>query len=90
MLKHRVITALILAPVALALVFLTPLAWFAVIAGGITLLGAWEWSALMGVTRRRLRASYLLTQAALMLVCAVSAACLATFCSVAVAVRLAS
>ena len=41
-----------LAPLALVLVFLTPLDWFSYCAGAIVLLGAYEWSALMGICKR--------------------------------------
>ncbi|MBS3798658.1 MULTISPECIES: phosphatidate cytidylyltransferase [unclassified Pseudoalteromonas] len=58
MLKQRIITSLVLAPLALALVFLAPLDWFSYCAGGIVLLGAYEWSALMGICNRAKRLIY--------------------------------
>ncbi|WP_105200531.1 MULTISPECIES: phosphatidate cytidylyltransferase [unclassified Pseudoalteromonas] len=58
MLKQRIITSLVLAPLALALVFLAPLDWFSYCAGGIVLLGAYEWSALMGICNRGKRLIY--------------------------------
>lgn len=48
MLKQRVITALVIAPIALALVFLAPDWLFALAMLGMALVGAWEWSALAG------------------------------------------
>jgi len=48
MLKQRVITALVIAPIALALVFLAPDWLFTLAMLGIALVGAWEWSALAG------------------------------------------
>lgn len=45
MLKQRIATALILAPLTLAAVFLLSLPWFAAMVGMVTLLGAWEWGA---------------------------------------------
>ncbi|MFY8272639.1 phosphatidate cytidylyltransferase [Pseudoalteromonas sp. SSDWG2] len=65
MLKQRIITSLILAPLALALVFLAPLDWFSYCAGGIVLLGAYEWSALMGICDRVKRVAYVLLMAVL-------------------------
>ncbi|WP_440055737.1 phosphatidate cytidylyltransferase [Pseudoalteromonas sp. T1lg65] len=49
MLKQRILTSVVLAPLALLLVFYTPLALFSTIAALIVLLGAWEWSALAGL-----------------------------------------
>ena len=58
MLKQRILTSLVLAPLALVLVFLTPLDWFSYCAGAIVLLGAYEWSALMGICKRVQRIGY--------------------------------
>lgn len=49
MLKQRVITAALLAPVVLACVFLLPLEYFSLFFAFVTLLGAWEWAALAGL-----------------------------------------
>jgi phosphatidate cytidylyltransferase len=49
LLKQRILTSLVLAPLALLLVFYTPLTLFSYIAGAIVLIGAWEWSAFMGL-----------------------------------------
>jgi phosphatidate cytidylyltransferase len=48
MLKQRVITALIMAPIAVAGVFFLPLYGFAVFVGLIMLVSAWEWAQLAG------------------------------------------
>jgi phosphatidate cytidylyltransferase len=48
MLKQRVITALIMAPIAIAGVFFLPLYGFAVFVGLIMLVSAWEWAQLAG------------------------------------------
>src|SRR5579863_4273175 len=48
MLKQRVITALVIAPIVLALVFLAPDWLFAIAMFAMALAGAWEWSALSG------------------------------------------
>ncbi|SFC21058.1 phosphatidate cytidylyltransferase [Pseudoalteromonas denitrificans] len=51
MLKQRIITSMVLAPAALALVFYTPLMIFSYIAALIVLVGAWEWSGFMGLKK---------------------------------------
>ena len=58
MLKQRILTSLVLAPLALVLVFYTPLTLFSYIAGAIVLLGAWEWSAFMGLCDKVKRFSF--------------------------------
>ena len=58
MFKQRVITALILAPLALMAVFYLPLAGFAVFISAAFLLGAWEWSGLCGLPDKTSRAIY--------------------------------
>lgn len=58
MLKQRVITALILAPLALAAVFYLPLAGFALFISAAFLLGAWEWSGFCGLPGKTARAGY--------------------------------
>ncbi|HXS73316.1 MAG TPA: phosphatidate cytidylyltransferase [Rhodanobacteraceae bacterium] len=60
MLKQRVLTALVLAPLIVALVFLTTTVVFAVLLGAIFLLGLWEWTRMSGMRRRPLRACLLL------------------------------
>ncbi|MGB1296956.1 MAG: phosphatidate cytidylyltransferase [Psychrobium sp.] len=47
MLKQRIITALVLAPLALGSVFYLPLSLFPFFAAAVTLLGAWEWGAFL-------------------------------------------
>lgn len=49
MLRKRVITALILAPLAALAVFELKSEWFSLVLGVLTLLAAWEWAALIGI-----------------------------------------
>lgn len=58
MLKQRILTALLLIPVALYAVFLLPLWGFGLFIQAVLMLGAWEWSPLMGVTKRTGRLAY--------------------------------
>ncbi|MBS0557341.1 MAG: CDP-archaeol synthase [Proteobacteria bacterium] len=53
--KQRVVTALLLAPLAIALILLLPTPAFAVIIAGLCLLAAWEWTRLSGLRDRRWR-----------------------------------
>jgi len=56
LLKQRILTALILAPAAIAAIFYLPLAYFSGLLLFIVAIGAWEWGPLMGfaTTPRRL------------------------------------
>lgn len=58
MLKQRLITAIILIPLALYAVFALPLFWFAAAVLLLMTAGAWEWAPLMNVTRRSGRIAY--------------------------------
>lgn len=58
MLKHRIITALILAPLALAGIFGTDVQGFYWFVGAIVAVAAWEWARLSGYERQSLRVSY--------------------------------
>jgi len=60
MLKLRVITALVLAPLVLLAIFAVPHSVTAAVVAGLVLLGAWEWSALPGFKRAATRILYTL------------------------------
>jgi phosphatidate cytidylyltransferase len=55
MLLQRIVTALVLAPLMLAGIYLLPPDGFRVFAGLIVILGAWEWANLAGLTAPRAR-----------------------------------
>ena len=55
MLRTRIITALVIAPTVLALIFLAPAWLFTLSMLAMALVGAWEWSALAGMPRRTSR-----------------------------------
>lgn len=59
MLKQRIITALILIPLTLALLFYASPALFGAVTGVLCLLGAWEWAALSGYDSALARVIYL-------------------------------
>lgn len=58
MLKQRIITALIMLPVALGGFFLLQGGWFALFIGLIVCVGAWEWARLAGFEAQSRRLSY--------------------------------
>ncbi|MEH8018053.1 phosphatidate cytidylyltransferase [Rheinheimera muenzenbergensis] len=66
MFKQRVITALFLAPLALAAVFFLPLPGFAVFISVAFLLGAWEWSGFCGLASKAMRWTYVALTALLL------------------------
>lgn len=68
MLKQRVLTAVVLAPLTLAGIFLLPVEGFAVFFAALTLLGAWEWSRLSGIESVISRGAYVAFVAALLAV----------------------
>lgn len=65
MFKQRVITALLLAPLALAAVFYLPLPGFAMFISAAFLLGAWEWSGFCGLANKAMRWVYVALTAVL-------------------------
>lgn len=60
MLKQRIITALVLAPVALFAILFLPLRGFEIAIAGIVALGAWEWANMSGLSARPFKAIYTL------------------------------
>jgi len=58
MLKERVLTALLLAPLFILSIIYLPSRLFALLSGVFVLLGAWEWGGLLGVDSSRVRVSY--------------------------------
>jgi phosphatidate cytidylyltransferase len=66
MLLQRVITALVLLPLVLGAVWYAPVQWLYLLFSGVGLLGAWEWTGMMGLKSAAGRWAYLaLTAAAL-------------------------
>lgn len=57
-LKTRIITALILAPIAIGGIFFLPPLGFALFTGAIITIGAWEWANMSGVTAPVARVAY--------------------------------
>ena len=67
MLKQRIITALILLPIALCGFFLLDGANFALFIGLVVTLGAWEWARLAGLIAQGLRVAYAVVVAGLLM-----------------------
>ncbi len=59
MLKKRILTAVILIPIFVALVITLPAPMFALLTAMLMMVGAWEWSLLMGLKKRSHRWCYL-------------------------------
>ena len=58
MLKQRIITALILAPLALLAILYLPLFSFQIMIAVVMGLGAWEWTSMSGITRTITKSAY--------------------------------
>lgn len=58
MLKHRIITALVLAPATIAAIFYLPLPYFSALMLAVMGIGAWEWGPLMGFSNKRRRLAF--------------------------------
>ncbi|MCG7201546.1 phosphatidate cytidylyltransferase [Marinobacter pelagius] len=66
MLKTRIITALILAPIAIGGIFFLPPLGFALFTGAIITLGAWEWANMSGIEGQGGRVAYAAVTAAIL------------------------
>ncbi len=66
MLKQRIITALILLPIAVGGFFLLNGGDFALFIGFVVTLGAWEWARLAGFVSRAARSAYVMVVIAAM------------------------
>ena len=66
MLKTRIITALILAPIAIGGIFFLPPLGFALFTGAIITVGAWEWANLSGIEGQGGRVAYAAVIAAIL------------------------
>ncbi|WP_246036834.1 phosphatidate cytidylyltransferase [Thalassotalea litorea] len=60
LLKQRIITAVILAPIAIAAIFFLSLPWLAAALLFVMAIGAWEWGPLMGFDNKRRRIAFVL------------------------------
>ena len=69
MLKQRVITALILAPILLGAIFLLPNHWFALFLALPLMLGASEWANIMGYEQESARLPFVITVGVLLSLC---------------------
>ncbi|NJD06439.1 MAG: phosphatidate cytidylyltransferase [Methylococcaceae bacterium] len=67
MLKNRVITALVLAPLIVAGILLLPPMWYAVVWGLVFAVATWEWSGLCGLEKVPERAGLVLVMSGLMI-----------------------
>lgn len=67
MLKHRLITAAILIPLVIGGIFLLPTKDLAIALGVVAAIGAWEWTALVGIKLKSHRVAFLLVALSLML-----------------------
>lgn len=62
-LTKRILTAVILLPIIFGAIFWLPLLYFSIMLGSLILVGAWEWSALIGLNKISLRILYVILMA---------------------------
>jgi len=65
-LKQRILTGLVLAPIMIGGIFYLPVTEFMIFIGVITALGAWEWANLSGITNKIGRVVYTLATSAIL------------------------
>lgn len=65
MLKQRILTAVVLAPLAIAAIFYLPLAYFGALLLIVMGIGAWEWGPLMGFSSKVKRSFFVLASVSL-------------------------
>ena len=65
MLKQRIITAVILAPAAIAAIFYLPISYFAGLLMATIAIGAWEWARFMGLVNTIQRLGYVIITSAI-------------------------
>jgi phosphatidate cytidylyltransferase len=65
----RLLTSVLLAPAAISAVLFLPTRYFALLFGVVLILGVWEWTRIIGVERKRFRASLVLLNATLIGLC---------------------
>ena len=59
MLKQRIITALVLAPLALVAILFLPIEAFKYVVAGVMMVGAYEWANMSGITERIVKSSFM-------------------------------
>lgn len=64
--QQRILTALVLAPLAIAAILWVPTAWLAILVGLVLMLGLWEWTRLIGLQSPLARLATLSANALLM------------------------
>lgn len=72
MLKQRIITALILAPLALAAILFLPIEGFKIAVAGVMLIGAYEWANMSGITVRVFKSWFAIFIGVLLLILIIS------------------
>lgn len=60
MLKYRFLTALILVPIVLVVIWFLPMPWFAILMAAVIVWAAWEWALLMNIHQTLYRLLYML------------------------------